>query len=148
MGQVSRLQYEKLKFFNSISYVVRKNSESVRVRVNVGDVVDILDNSFAKVVAIIRHQANDKRYVAFFLVQWFSAFSHSHALLNCPVYVLERSDGTWPNSEEWHRIFSPSAVDHTPRVHFVHDCGRECTRERHDSENRRYIRNDFFYHAI
>lgn len=123
------LTNRKLEFFNSVSYVVRDDPESVRVRVNVGDVVDVREDregtAYARVVAIIRHKLTEERHYAFFLFEWFAALTHSEAVLDCPVYELQRE---LQRPDTWHPIFSLSVVDHTPRVHFVHACRRgECT---------------------
>jgi len=148
LGMCAALVHKKLEFFDSISYSVQDGSESACVRVNVGDIVSVPERregiAYAKVIAIIRHQTNEGRYFAFFLFQWFTR-KHYEVLVDCPVYEIEED----PNSDEWRRLFPLNLVDHTSPVHFVHACRKgECTREQHDPENRRYIRNEFFYHAV
>jgi hypothetical protein len=134
----------KLEFYDSISYTVR-DIEPVRVRVNVGDVVDVQEETeglaYARIAAIIRHQVNEGRHFAFFFWEWFSTSTHSRQSVDFPVYELQQ-EGT-----ELHQLYALDHVDHTPRVHFVHVCTSRCTLERHDV-TRHYFHNEFFYHAV
>lgn len=89
-GSAAALMNRKLTFYDGISYVMRDDSESVRVHINVGDIVDVSEEregvAYAKVIAIIRHQATDGRYFAFFLFEWFTALATPEATLECLVY--------------------------------------------------------------
>lgn len=141
------LNYRRLEFYNGISYTVRDGSESLKVRINVGDVVDVSEPregiAYARVGAIIRHKANDGRHFPFLVLEWFTASRRSEAVLDCPIYELQR-----PDTAKWQQLFPLSCVDHTANVHFVHACTRSCTLGQHDLRNRQYFRNDFFYRAV
>ena len=59
-------------FYDGVSYAVRRDrSESGCVRVNIGDIVDVLEKTegvaYAKVMNIVCHQANDSQFFAFFV---------------------------------------------------------------------------------
>lgn len=143
-GSAAALVNRKLIFYDGVSYAVRDRSEPGRVRVNVGDIVDVLEGregvAYAEVMAIICHKANDGRCCAFFVLDWFTATSET--ILGCPIYKRQR-----PN-DDWQRIFPLDHVDHSPRAHFIHACTRTCDTEQHDARNRQYFRNEFLYRAV
>ena len=66
-----------LRFYGSIAYTVlgESNKDHIRLKLNVGDVVELEEESegiaYARIKAIFWHQANDGRYYAFFLFDWF-----------------------------------------------------------------------------
>jgi len=62
---------KNLEFYNSITYTILKsNQEPIRLKLHVGDIVELNEESegiaYAKIEAIIRHQANNGQYYAFF----------------------------------------------------------------------------------
>jgi hypothetical protein len=148
----------KVSFFNYISYVVLEDNgdssegydgASSRVKVQVGDVVELKEisdpdnNSFAMIKAIITHKANDGRTYAFFILTWFEDLKRTHSTLECAQFRLQHETNL-----QWRRIFTISMVDHQQRCHFLHDCKQSCNGIQHDQNNRNYLRNDFYFKII
>ena len=66
---------KNLEFYNSIMYTILKsNQEPIRLKLHVGDIVELNEKSegiaYAKIEAIIWHQANNGQYYAFFLISF------------------------------------------------------------------------------
>ena len=136
-----------LEFYNYVSYDVLDNEEvEANVHLRVGDVIDIKEeeegNSFAIIRAIVRHKANNANMYIFLVIDWFQAIGGEDELLNCSYYMLQR-----PEETRWRRVYPVTLVDHASNTHFVHCCTTSCT-NKHDENNRRYIRNDFFYKTV
>ena len=138
---------KSLEFYGSITYTVLKDDqEPIRLKLQVGDIVELNEESegiaYAKIESLIRHQANNGQYYAFFLFNWFQATNYIDSMSGCPFYNIQRSD-----ESRWFRIFPINYVDHMPSVHFIHDCKRTCD-TKHDENNRSYILNQFYYKAV
>ena len=136
-----------MEFYNSISYTVLKcGQEPIRLRLRVDDIVEIKEESegiaYAKIESIIRHQANNGHYYAFFLFDWFKATDHIDSVSECRFYHIQKTE-----ESRWFRIFPINFVDHMPHAHFVHDCKRTCN-TKHDENNRSYIQNEFYYNPV
>ncbi|CAG8574993.1 438_t:CDS:2, partial [Gigaspora rosea] len=83
---------KKLAFYNSITYtVLESNQDSVRVKLRVGDFMELLEETegiaYAKIESIFRHQANNE----------------------CPIYYIQK-----PEESRWVRIFPINFIDHVP----------------------------------
>jgi len=138
---------KNLDFYSSIAYTILKNNqEPVRLKLHVGDIVEINEESegiaYAKIESIIRHQANNGHYYAFFLFNWFQATNYIDSVSGCPFYNIQK-----PEESRWFRIFPINFIDHMPYVHFIHDCKSTCS-SKHDETNRSYILNEFYYNAV
>ena len=145
LSMASGIVHDRVEFFHYIRYDVINDTSMTTVKLHVGDVVDILEESegtaYATISAIIRHRANSGDYYAFFIFSWLEARNERHDL-DVPLYLCDRD--TW----KWRRVFPISFIDHTPRIHFVHDCRDTCSPGNHDSSNLRYLRNDFYFGAV
>ncbi|CAG8486092.1 23367_t:CDS:2, partial [Racocetra persica] len=119
------------------------------VKVKVGDIVelkeisDLDNNSFALVKAIITHHANNGQVYAFFIFDWFEDLKKTHPILECEQFRLQHT-----NNHQWRRIFTISMVEHQQRYHFLHDCKQTCDSAQHDQNNRNYLHNDFYFKTI
>ena len=136
-----------LEFYNYVSYDVLDDEKvEANVHLRVGDVIDVKEeeegNSFAIIRAIIRHKANNENMYIFLVIDWFQAINGEDELLKCPYYMLQKSEET-----RWRRVYPLTLVDHTSNTHFIHCCTMGCT-NKHDENNRRYIRNVFFYNTV
>jgi len=147
LGDGATFLNRRLQFYNYITYTVLSDDEGpIRIQLRVGDVIDIEEEtgeiSYARIKAIIRHQANSNHFYAFFVIEWFHISSQSDSILNCPYYDLQEFKNT-----PWLCIYPITVIDHNPFLHFVHACRLTCSSD-HDTKNRQYIRNDFFYHSV
>lgn len=138
---------KRIEFYNSIAYTILKNNQDpVQLKLRVNDIVELNEESegiaYAKIEAIIRHQANNGQYYAFFLFNWFQAMNYIDSVSRCPIYNIQK-----PEELRWFRIFPINFIDHVPYVHFIHDCKNTCNIE-HDEANRSYILNKFYYSAV
>lgn len=147
----------KVSFFDQISYFIVDNKDSseehketgLYVKIQVGDVVDLKDisdpnnNSFAMVKAILTHRANNGTIYAFFIFSWLEDMKRIHSTLECAQFRLQHETDL-----RWRRIFTISMVDHPQRYHFLHDCGQTCNGIQHDEKNPNYLRNDFYFKVI
>ena len=137
----------KLEFYNSISYtIINKDQDPIQLKIHIGDIVELPEESegiaYAKIKSIFRHQANNGKYYAFFLFDWFQATNVLDSMLECPLYNIQK-----PDESRWFRVFPITLVDHNPRVFFIHNCRDTCNTE-HDEGNRCYILNEFYYNAV
>ena len=138
---------KNLEFYNSIAYTVLKgDQEPVRLKLHIDDIVEVNEESedvaYAKIESIIRHQANNGHYHAFFLFNWFQATRNIDFISECPIYNIQK-----PEELRWFRIFPINFVDHMPHVHFIYDCKKTCN-TKHDENNRSYILNKFYYNVV
>lgn len=148
----------KISFFDQISYfIVNDNNDSLTehdktgfyMKIQVGDIVDLKEisdpnnDSFAMVDAIITHKANNDQVYAFFIFSWLENLKKLHPILECAQFRLQHKIDF-----QWRRIFTISMVDHQPRYHFLHDCNQACKGTQHDKDNRNYLRNDFYFKII
>ena len=139
---------KKIEFYSSITFTVLKSDqEPIRLKIRVGDIVELNEESegiaYAKVNSIIRHQANNSQYYAFFLFDWFQATDYIDTVSECLLYDIQK-----PEELQWYRIFPINFIDHMSYVHFVHNCINTCSNIGHDETNRSYILNEFYYKAI
>ncbi|CAG8770700.1 15517_t:CDS:1, partial [Dentiscutata heterogama] len=126
---------KKLEFYNSISYsILEENQDPIQIKLKVGDFVELLEETegiaYAKIEYIFQHQANNDQYHAFFLFNWFQATNKLDPILGCPLYNIQE-----PEDSRWLRIFPINFVDHTPCVHFIHNCTNTCMTNKHDETN-------------
>jgi hypothetical protein len=138
---------KKIEFYNYIIYkVVEDDNSSKMVKLHVGDTVSVNEEieqvAFARIKAILRHQANNTKYYAFLVFDWFEAISEEDNVLRCPCYNLQKSGET-----RWRQLFPITIVDNMPDNHFIHACTNACN-NCHDVANRRYIQNIFSYNVI
>ncbi|GBC32802.2 hypothetical protein GLOIN_2v1880882 [Rhizophagus irregularis DAOM 181602=DAOM 197198] len=141
---------KNMEFYSSISYtVIKDNQEPVRLKLHIGDIVDLNEESegvaYAKIEFIIQHKANNGQYYTFFLFNWFQATNYVDSISRCPLYNIQK-----PEESQWFQIFPINFIDHVPQVHFIHDCKSTCNscNTKHDEANRSYILNSFYYTAV
>ena len=147
IGDHAMFLYNKLQFYNYIAYtVLDDDQEPIRVKLCIGDIVDMEEEiegtGYARIKAIVRHQANSNLFYAFFILDWFQATQSLDSILNCPYYTLHEFEKT-----PWCCIYPITFINHNSCLHFVHACKSTCNNV-YDMKNRQYIRNDFFYHSI
>ena len=126
--------------------VVKDDNTSKMVKLHVGDIVSMNEEieqvAFARIKAILWHQANNTKYYAFLAFDWFEAIAGEDNMLRCPCYNLQKSGET-----QWHQLFPITIVDNMPDNHFIHACTSMC-KNSHDLTNHRYIWNIFSYNVI
>jgi hypothetical protein len=140
LGDYSAAPNSTPLFYEYASYVlVKEDGDTALCRLHVGDIVSFnieeLDDSFAVIRTIFCHQKND-RHFAFIIVDWFE--NTNKTMLDCPIYRLR----TVANRR---KIFSITLINTVNAVHFVHLCKDECIGSNHDSTNKLYIRNMYFF---
>ncbi|POG66598.1 hypothetical protein GLOIN_2v1780345 [Rhizophagus irregularis DAOM 181602=DAOM 197198] len=127
-------------FYKYASYI----SGEAQHHLNIDDVVTIqvanYGESYAVIKGIFKHKSNDGYFYPFIYVNWFEDANKNHDKLDCPIFVLRRDDF-------YRNIFPLTVIDKVRKVHFVHDCNARC-KDSHDSENKHYLKNDFFFEAI
>ncbi|GBC23271.2 hypothetical protein GLOIN_2v1848961 [Rhizophagus irregularis DAOM 181602=DAOM 197198] len=61
-------------------------------------------------------------------------------------YTIEEKNAT---GDKWRRIFPITVIDNVQKVHFIHNCNSErCQLPNHDTTNRIWIKNNFYFTAI
>ncbi|CAB4402507.1 unnamed protein product [Rhizophagus irregularis] len=160
LNNIEYLTSRKVKYYKSISYTIVDKDEQINVKLNVGDVVDVLEDitplgnisqdatdmvtrvSYAQIKAIILHQKGQLQ-VPFLFLDWFISQNTNDQKLKCPLYKLQRqSDYTW------RCIYAIKWIDHQPNVYFVHCCKTSCINGQHFQNNMYYMHNIFYYTAI
>ena len=141
----SAMLNSKVDFYNNISYTIKEDDHFIDVRLHVGEVVNVLEESVAEEsYAIIRGiftYERSRKLHAFVIFDWFEKIGED-TLLKCPRYRLRN-----PEETNWNRIFPLSLIDHNPKVHFVHDCDNTCNNNKHDFTNHHYLKN-MYYHLV
>ncbi|PKY49851.1 hypothetical protein RhiirA4_465992 [Rhizophagus irregularis] len=126
LNNIEYLTSRKVKYYKSISYTIVDKDEQINVKLNVGDVVDVLEDitplgnisqdatdmvtrvSYAQIKAIILHQKGQLQ-VPFLFLDWFISQNTNDQKLKCPLYKLQRqSDYTW------RCIYAIKWIDHQP----------------------------------
>lgn len=143
-GYRASLINKKCHFYEGASYIQDIHNTEIRCHLNTGDIVTIqvadYGESFAVIRAIFKHKSNDGYLYPFIYVDWFEDTHKIHDKLDCPIYILRHDDF-------YRNIFPLTVVENVQKVHFVHDCNSRC-KDNHNLENKRYLRNDFFFKAI
>ena len=149
-GKETAISFKTLEYFDMISYtVIQDNDAKVDVTIHIGDTIDVEeDNEIAsRAYAIIRgiftHTANDKKKYAFFILDWYYYTGRIDNFTRSKIYGLQEF-----NDESWPHIHSFHIVDRKPRVHFVHNCKKNCANGHHATDNLEYLHNEFFYVAV
>ncbi|CAG8815702.1 1448_t:CDS:2, partial [Cetraspora pellucida] len=90
LGLRSALLHKKLKFYNYITYTILNSKDSIRLKLHIGDIVELAENSegiiYARIRAIFMHQANDGLNYAFFQFEKFQELNLLDPVLECPFY--------------------------------------------------------------
>ncbi|CAB4405839.1 unnamed protein product [Rhizophagus irregularis] len=101
------------------------------------------EESYAIIKGIFQHKGNNNKYYAFIVVDWFEDIMVEHSVLKCPLYRLQAT------GDKWRRIFPITVIDNVQKVHFIHNCNSErCQLPNHDTTNRIWIKNNFYFTAI
>src|ERR1043165_6841643 len=133
------------KFYECVSYIQDIQNTEVQCQLNTNDVVTIqvadYGESYAIIKGIFKHKSNDGYFFSFIYVDWFEDTHKNHDKLDCPIFVLRHDNN-------YRKIFPLTVIDNVRKVHFVHDCNTRCKNNEHNLENRRYLKNDFFFKAI
>ena len=135
-------------WYKLASYTIEeKNSVLSKVHLHLGDFVTIYEEdheeSYAIIKGIFRHKGNNDKYYAFIVVDWFEDTGIEHSLLKCPLYRLQAT------GNKWRRIFPITVIDNVQKVHFIHNCNSGgCQGSDHDTTNRIWIKNSFYFTAI
>ncbi|PKC02237.1 hypothetical protein RhiirA5_425541 [Rhizophagus irregularis] len=140
-GYRASLINKKYNFYEGVSYIQDIHNAEVQCHLNTDDIVTIqkadYGESFAVVRAIFKHKSNTGYLYPFIYVNWFEDTYKIHDKLDCPIYILRHDDF-------YCRIFLLTVIENVRKVHFVHDCYLRC-KDNHNLENKRYLRNDFFF---
>src|ERR1051325_4114071 len=102
------------------------------------------DEAYTIIRGCFRHKANNEKYYAFVVVDWFEDINKNHPILGCPFYHLRTIE-----SQRWRSIFPISAIDNlAQKVHFVHNCTNLECQDHYNSRNRIWIKNNYYFTAI
>jgi len=134
IGKREALLYNDLLFYEYIAYTVKEdNGDKTRIRLRVGDIVDVTEEqegvAYAQIKAIVLHKYNDGTLYPFFVFDWFSSTSSRHNGLQCTIYRLQGQ-----NDYRWRRVYPLTFVDHNPHTHLR-------TAKQHDAGKRVYMIN-------
>ncbi|CAG8662276.1 4663_t:CDS:2, partial [Gigaspora rosea] len=93
----SAFLYDKLDFFNYILYtIIENNKKSNQLKFHVGDIIEIEEESegltYAKIQAILQHQANNTESAIFFVLKWFQKTNTKDLILDCLYYKQIMND--------------------------------------------------------
>ncbi|GET52594.1 hypothetical protein GLOIN_2v1790940 [Rhizophagus irregularis DAOM 181602=DAOM 197198] len=135
-------------WYKLASYTIEeKNGILSKVHLHLGDFITIYEEdheeSYAIIKGIFQHKGNNNKYYAFIVVDWFEDTMVEHSVLKCPLYRLQAT------GDKWRRIFPITVIDNVQKVHFIHNCNSErCQLPNHDTTNRIWIKNNFYFTAI
>ncbi|GET52307.1 hypothetical protein GLOIN_2v1790940 [Rhizophagus irregularis DAOM 181602=DAOM 197198] len=130
------------------SYMIEEeNGILSKVHLHLNDFITIYEEdheeSYAIIKGIFQHKDNNNKYYAFIVVDWFEDTMVEHSVLKCPLYRLQAT------GDKWRRIFPITVIDNVQKVHFIHNCNSErCQLPNHDTTNRIWIKNNFYFTAI
>lgn len=139
----------KVNYYQSVSYViVEPNGDYQYIKLCVGEAVETTlstdgQSAFGIIKGIIEHTWNDNQVYVFIYLDWLEDLKKCDSLLGCPIYRLQHRC-----NNSWDRIHPISIVSKSPNIPFIHYCKAGCSSQQHDTTNREYIRNDFFFTAI
>ena len=135
-------------WYKLASYTFEEESGILsKVYLHLGDFITIYEEdheeSYAVIKGIFRHKSNNDKYYAFIVVDWFEDTGAEHSVLKCPLYRLQAT------GNKWRRIFPITVIDNFQKVHFIHNCNSErCQLPNHDTTNRIWIKNNFYFTAV
>lgn len=138
IGFKSALVYSQMSWYKLATYTIEETTSGVfsKVHLHVGDFVTIQeenhDECYAIIKGIFKYKANNNKFYAFIIIDWFEEIKRVHHVLKCPLYRIQATYDTC-----WRRIFPISVVDRVQKVHFIYDATNEC-----------WIKNNFFFTAI
>ncbi|CAB4387235.1 unnamed protein product [Rhizophagus irregularis] len=137
-----------ISWYKFASYMIEEeNGILSKVHLHFDDFITIYEEdheeSYAIIKGIFQHKGNNNKYYAFIVVDWFEDTMVEHSVLKCPLYRLQAT------GDKWRRIFPITVIDNVQKVHFIHNCNSErCQLPNHDTTNRIWIKNNFYFTAI
>ncbi|CAB4385992.1 unnamed protein product [Rhizophagus irregularis] len=137
-----------ISWYKFASYMIEEeNGILSKVHLHFDDFITIYEEdheeSYAIIKGIFQHKGNNNKYYAFIVVDWFEDTMVEHSVLKCPLYRLQAT------GDKWRRIFPITVIDNVQKVHFIHNCNSErCQLPNHDTTNRIWIKNNFYFIAI
>ncbi|CAB4403326.1 unnamed protein product [Rhizophagus irregularis] len=137
-----------ISWYKFASYMIEEeNGILSKVHLHLDDFITIYEEdheeSYAIIKGIFQHKGNNNKYYAFIVVDWFEDIMVEHSVLKCPLYHLQAT------GDKWRRIFPITVIDNVQKVHFIHNCNSErCQLPNHDTTNRIWIKNNFYFTAI
>ncbi|GET55957.1 hypothetical protein GLOIN_2v1790940 [Rhizophagus irregularis DAOM 181602=DAOM 197198] len=137
-----------ISWYKFASYMIEEeNGILSKVHLHLDDFITIYEEDHEEFYAIIKgifqHKGNNNKYYAFIVVDWFEDTMVEHSVLKCPLYRLQAT------GDKWRRIFPITVIDNVQKVHFIHNCNSErCQLPNHDTTNRIWIKNNFYFTAI
>ncbi|POG60455.1 hypothetical protein GLOIN_2v1487024 [Rhizophagus irregularis DAOM 181602=DAOM 197198] len=138
IGFKSALIYSQMSWYKLATYIIEETTSGVfsKIHLHIGDFVTIQeenhDECYAIIKGIFKYKANNNKFYAFIIIDWFEEIKRVHHVLKCPLYRIQATYDTC-----WRRIFPILVIDRVQKVHFVYDATNEC-----------WIKNDFFFTAI
>ncbi|CAB4400348.1 unnamed protein product [Rhizophagus irregularis] len=137
-----------ISWYKFASYMIEEeNGILSKVHLHLDDFITIYEEdheeSYAIIKGIFQHKGNNNKYYAFIVVDWFEDTMVEHSVLKCPLYRLQAT------GDKWRRIFPITVIDNVQKVHFIHNCNSErCQLPNHNTTNRIWIKNNFYFTAI
>ena len=149
IGFEASLLYSTQSWYKLASYTIEElDGTFSKASLYLNDFITIIEEDFDESYAIIRgffrHKANNGKYYAFVVVDWFEDTNQKHPVLGCPFYCLHTIE-----NQRWRSIFPISAIDNlAQKVHFVHSCTNFKCQDHYNSSNRIWIKNNYYFTAI
>ncbi|GBC20198.2 hypothetical protein GLOIN_2v1790940 [Rhizophagus irregularis DAOM 181602=DAOM 197198] len=137
-----------INWYKFASYMIEEeNGILSKVHLHLDDFITIYEEdheeSYAIIKGIFQYKGNNNKYYAFIVVDWFEDTMVEHSVLKCPLYRLQAT------GDKWRRIFPITVIDNVQKIHFIHNCNSErCQLPNHDTTNRIWIKNNFYFTAI
>ncbi|GET58590.1 hypothetical protein GLOIN_2v1790940 [Rhizophagus irregularis DAOM 181602=DAOM 197198] len=137
-----------ISWYKFASYMIEEeNGILSKVHLHLDDFITIYEEdheeSYAIIKGIFQHKGNNNKYYAFIVVDWFEDTMVEHSVLKYPLYRLQATE------DKWRCIFPITVIDNVQKVHFIHNCNSErCQLPNHDTTNRIWIKNNFYFTTI
>jgi hypothetical protein len=145
-GQHSANIHNNISFFECASFSSEDNGDITKFSLHVGDVVTLQEEDekgdcYAIIRHIFRHKNNNNKFYAFISLDWFEKISQETSM-ECPIYRIQAKE-----NKKWRRIYPITIIGEVEKVHFIHQCYKNCTNN-HDLSNKQYYKNEFFMSVV
>jgi hypothetical protein len=141
---------QSVSWYEFASYTLEDESNGTfsKVSLHINDFITIneenYDESYAVIRGFLKHKGNNENYYAFIVVDWFEDNNQEHSILKCPLYYLRTIE-----NQRWRSVFPISSINNlAQKVHFAHSCTNLECQDHYNSENRIWIKNDYYFTAI
>ena len=93
IGFKSALLYSQMSWYKLATYTIEERDGIFsKVHLHIGDFMIIQEENHDKYYAIIKgifkHKANNNKFYAFIVIDWFEEINRIHHVLKCPLYCI------------------------------------------------------------